>query len=103
METPGEDPSLRIESFAIINLCGVSTKLYCLTVQYFVLFLLRRITMPKPDKEETKEKSSNETNDTSAKREETKKPEPKNEPEMNSKDTIKENPKTTAVEKTKVA
>ena len=25
---PDEDPSLRIESFAIINLRGVSTKLY---------------------------------------------------------------------------
>ena len=35
-----EDPSLRIDSFAIIHLPGVSTKLTCISVTKLYFFLL---------------------------------------------------------------
>ncbi|CAB3992916.1 la-related CG11505 isoform X1 [Paramuricea clavata] len=63
-----------------------------------------KVTTTKPDKEETKDKTTNETSETPAKKEDTRKTEPTkkvSEPEVNSKDNIKDNPKTTPLDKTK--
>ena len=63
-----------------------------------------KVNITKPDKEETTEQTTDETTETPAKKDDVKKTEPKkvSEPEVNSKDSVKENPKTTPLDKAKV-
>jgi hypothetical protein len=73
--------------------------------EYHCICSTGKVTTTKPEKEETKDKTTNETIETPAKKEDTKKTEPTkkvNEPEVNSKGNIKDNPKATPLDKTKV-